>query len=78
MACFTKLLLLCAYFKLELTFKGHLNVKVKVTQSQGQIKGNQFSVYCNWFYELCVMQMVRLRLKALLQGCATRCSAEVT
>ena len=50
------------YFKSQ----GHLKFKVKGTEYQGQMKGNKFSVCCKWLCDLCVTQMVRLRLKGIL------------
>ena len=45
--------------------QGHL--KVKVTQYQGQMSKNQFYVLdCKCFCDLCVMRMVRLRVKGIL------------
>ena len=46
--------------------KGQGHLKVKVTQCQGQIKRNKFSVYCKYFCHLHVMWMVHLWLKGIL------------
>ena len=53
-------------FTFCILFNHAQKVSVKVAQYQGQIKGDPFSVYCKCFCDLCVMQMVRLRLKGIL------------
>ena len=58
---------MCLYFiETYLKSQGHLKVKFKGAEYQGQMKGNQFSVYCNCFCDLHVMRMVHLCLKDIL------------
>ena len=52
--------------KTYLKSQGHLKAKVKATEYQCKMKGNQFSVYCKCFCDLCATWMVRLRLKSIL------------
>ena len=46
--------------------QGHSKVEVRGTEYEGQINGDQFSVYCKCYCDLCVMQMVCLWLKGIL------------
>ena len=46
--------------------KGQGHLKVKATHNQGQMKGNQSSVYCTFFCDICVTEMVRFPLKGIL------------
>ena len=58
---------MCMYLiKTYLKSQGHLKVKVKHTQYQGQMKEDQFPLCCKHFCDLCFMWMVSLRLKGIL------------